>query len=157
MPPQRTPLRSIDTNYNKRGPDLTPYQRRRISALCDAGLSPREIELQEKQSRGAVRSTLRLQDINTDRTSQPRSGRPSLYNIRDQRTMLQHMRKYPKSTFQERRKETGLKMSNSTIKRLVRENSLHYWRAKKRPELSDKNAAERLLWCRYRVHWTVEQ
>jgi hypothetical protein len=157
MPPQRTPLRSIDANSIKRGPDLTPYQRGRISALYDSGLSPREIELQEKQSRGAVRSTLRLQNINTDGTSQPRSGRPSLYDIRDQRMMLRHMRKYPKSTFKDRRKETGLEMSNSTIKRLARENGLHHWRAKKRPELSDKNAAERLLWCRCRVHWTIEQ
>jgi hypothetical protein len=49
--------------------------------------------------------------------------------------MLRYLRKYPKSAFQQRREDTGLKISNTTIKTLVRENSLCYWRAKKRPEL----------------------
>jgi hypothetical protein len=33
-------------------------------------------------------------------------------------------------------------MSDSTINRLAHDNGLLHWRAKTRPELSDKNAAE---------------
>jgi hypothetical protein len=70
--------------------------------------------------------------------------------------LVRHLRKYPKSSFQQRREDTGLKMSNTTIKRLAHDNNVQHWRAKKRPELSEKNAAERLLWCRCRAHWTIE-
>jgi hypothetical protein len=48
-------------------------------------------------------------------------------------------------------------MSNSYIKNLARENGLYHWRAKKRPELTEKHTAERLLWYKCRAHWTVEQ
>jgi hypothetical protein len=47
-------------------------------------------------------------------------------------------------------------MSNSYIKDLARANSIAHWRTKKRLELSPKNAADRLLWCKVRRHWTVE-
>ena len=30
-----------------------------------------------------------------------------------------------------------------------------HWRAKKRPELTEEHAAERLLWCQCRAHWDV--
>jgi hypothetical protein len=100
MPPQRTPLRSIDGNYNDRGPDLTPYQREHITCLRDGGLSPQEIELQEKHSRAAVRSTFNLHDADTNGVSQPRPSCPT-YGIRDKHTMRRHLRKYPKSSFQQ--------------------------------------------------------
>ena len=70
--------------------------------------------------------------------------------------MLRNLRIYPKLTFQQRREDTSLKMSNSYIKNLARENGLHHWRAKKRPEITAKHAAERLLWCKCRARWTVE-
>ena len=157
MPPQRTPLRSINGNRGIRGPELTPYKRGRIVGAFDAGLSPREIELQLNHSRGAVRGAIALSNLKTNGASLPRSGRPLIYNDRDQRTMLRNLRLYPKSTFQQRREDTGLKMSNSYIKDLARKNGLFHWRAKKRPELTEKHAAERLLWCKCRAHWTVEQ
>jgi len=48
-------------------------------------------------------------------------------------------------------------MSNSTIKQLAKKHKLHHWRAKKRPELTEAHAAERLLWCKCREHWGVEE
>jgi transposase len=47
-------------------------------------------------------------------------------------------------------------MSNSYIKDLARANGIAHWRAKKRPELSPKNASDRFLWCKVRRHWTVD-
>ena len=66
--------------------------------------------------------------------------------------MLRNLRLFPKSTFDDRRLESGVKISNSTIKRLARKHGLYYWHAKKRPELTEEHAAERLLWCKCRAY-----
>ena len=71
--------------------------------------------------------------------------------------MLRHLRLYLKSTFNERRHGYNIDMSNSIIKRLAKKHGLHHWRAKKRPELIEAHAAERLLWCKCRAHWGVEE
>jgi hypothetical protein len=157
MPPERTPLRQIDGNSVPRGPELTPYQRGIVSGAWAAGLSQREIEHHMKHSRKAVRGAIALHILNTNGNSLPRPGRPFVYNERDRRMMLRNLRRYPKLTFQDRRDDTGLNMSNSYIKNLARNYGLSRWRAKKRPELTEKHAAERLLWCRIRAHWTTEQ
>jgi len=60
-------------------------------------------------------------------------------------------------TYEQRRESTGLKMSDSYIYRLATENGLTHWRAKKRPELSEAVAANRLLWCKCRAHWKVKK
>jgi hypothetical protein len=69
--------------------------------------------------------------------------------------MLQNLRTFPQLTFQQRRDDTGLKMSNSDIKNLARASGLHHWRAKKRPELTPIRAMQRLAWCLTRKDWTV--
>jgi hypothetical protein len=126
MPPQRTPLRDIDGNRRGRGIDLTPHQRGRIEGARVAGMPLREIELEENVSRGAVRGTLALEKLRTDGHSMPRPGCPKTYDERDTRMMLRNLRFYPKSTFQQRRDDTGLDMSNSHIKRIARANGLAY-------------------------------
>ena len=74
MPPQRTPLRSIDPNSCRRGSELSPYERGLISGAWVAGLAPRDIELHMKHSRGAVRGAIALHILNTNGNSLPRIG-----------------------------------------------------------------------------------
>jgi hypothetical protein len=148
----RTPLMALDVNIRRWGSEISPYERGRIEGARIAGLSLREIELQMMHSRGAVRGTIALEILRSNGASLPRKGRPIVYNERDRRTMLRNIRSFPKLRFQQRRDDTGLKMSNSYIKDLARANGIAHWRAKKRPELSPKNAADRLLWCKIRRH-----
>lgn len=157
MSTPRTPLGPVAGNRRGRGIELTPNERGRIEGLAMAGKTNREIELLTKHSRGAIRGTIALERLRQDGNSLPRSGRPLLYSIRDCRTMLRNLRLYPKLTFQQRREDTGLKMSNGKIKSIAKENGLVHWRAKKRPELTKINAANRLLWCKCRAHWDVER
>jgi hypothetical protein len=156
MPPQRTPLRAIDSNRT-RGKDITPYMRGKIVGAANNGALPAEIQVQFSVSRGAVRGSITQDTARPNGESAPRSGCPSVYTVRDERMMLRHLRLHPKSTFDERRRNTGLEMSNSTIKRIAQKNGLQHWRAKKRPELTEEHAAERLLWCKCRAHWGVEE
>lgn len=156
MATPRTPLSST-TGNRQRGPELSPYQRGLIIGATIGGMSPREIEDEMQLSRGAIRTTIAMDETRSEGVSCPRSGRPRIYTDRDDRMMLRHLRFYPKAKFEARRKDTGLKMSNTYIKNLARRYGIHHWRAKKRPELTSEVAALRLLWCRVRRHWTVDQ
>ena len=153
MPPIRTPLASISTN-RKRGIELTPYQRGQIIGLNAAGQSIREIQDQLGLSRNAVRGTIERQKSRPDGLSAPRCGHPPKYTDRETRSMIRCVRIHPKMTFAERRAHCDTEMSNSHIKNICREIGLSHWRAKKRPELSEKNARTRYEWCRNRAHWT---
>lgn len=157
MAPQRTPLGLLNNNPRYRGPELSPNKRGRATGMCAGGMSEVKVAVELEVSRRAVRNAKRLAALNTEGRSLPRSGRPRVYTDRDNRTMLRNLRLFPKNTFETRRRETGLGMSNTYIKNLARASGLAHWRAKKRPELSEKVAAERLLWCKVRAHWTVEQ
>lgn len=156
MPPQRTPLRVIDSNQ-PRGKEISPYMRGKIIGMVDSGSLISSIQAQYSLSRKAVRGTIAQDSLRQEGQSLPRSGCPRTYSDRDEQHMLRNLRLFPKSTFDDRRKETGLEMSNSTIKRLAKKHGLQHWRAKKRPELLQKHADERLLWCRVRQHWGVEE
>jgi hypothetical protein len=99
MPPQRTPLGSIDGNRRGRGPELTPYERGRIKGARIAGMSPREIEVSFGHSCRAVRSTLAVEKSRPNGVSLPRPGQPLVYDERDRRSMLQSLQSYPKLTY----------------------------------------------------------
>jgi hypothetical protein len=155
MPPQRTPLGQTDGNRRPRGHELTPYERGKIEGAAAAGLSLSKIGALVKRVKSTVSTTLEKAGSRSNGHSKPRSGRPQKYSDRDQRAMLRNLRLEPKSTFDQRQEATDLKMSNSYIKDLARVNNLSHWRTKKRPELTEANAAARLLWCRCRAHWDV--
>jgi hypothetical protein len=156
MPPQRTVLGSIDPNRT-RGKDLSPYLRGKLIGAANAGQSHTSIQAEYGVSRKALRGTIAQDYTRPEGLSAKKPGCPSTYSIRDERMMLRNLRLSPKSTFDERRKDTGLEMSNSTIKRVAQKHGLQHWRAKKRPELTQKHADARLLWCRCRAHWGVEE
>ena len=50
MPPQRTPLRAINSNRT-RGKDLSPYVRGKIVSMAEQGASVSEIQAQFQVSR----------------------------------------------------------------------------------------------------------
>jgi hypothetical protein len=156
MPPIRTPLGQIDGNRQPNA-ELSPYERGRIEGARLAGMAPREIEVELKQSRGAVRRTLDLANSRSNGASLSRSGRPIVYSIREKRMMLRSLRIYPKLTFAQRREDCGTEMSNTSIKNLARANNITHWKAKKRPALTEEHAGLRLLWCKCRAHWSVER
>jgi hypothetical protein len=156
MPPQRNPLTPISGNKVKGG-ELSRYERGLIVGASIGGLTPREIEVEFNASRGAVRRTLELQHIRQDGASLSRAGARLKYSARDRRALLVHIRKYPKATFDQRREDLGLKMSNTYIKDLCKLHGITHWRAKKRPELKQEHADARLLWCQCRAHWDEER
>jgi hypothetical protein len=83
--------------------------------------------------------------------SQQRSGRPLEYTPADERNLARHVRLHPKDTYAQVIVACSLGIKKTTIKKILRQYGIVNWRARKRPSLTEKNAADRLAWClRYR-------
>ena len=152
----RTPLGLLNDNSRRRELELSLNKRGEAFGLIKTGQSEAQAARELKASRQAIRTTKKLANLNTNSESLARSSRLRVYNERDNRTILYNLRLFSKSTYNKRRHDTNLLMSNSYIKRIASAIGLYYQYAKKRPELTDKVATERLLQCYVRVHQTVE-
>jgi hypothetical protein len=141
MPPPRSVLGTISGNraFNHQ---LSPFQRGKILGLIHAGQKPSQIQDLLRVSRGAICSTLKKDYLRPEGKAQARSGRPREYSDTTERRILRHVRKYPKETYVELIRALDLSIKRTTIK-----NRITNWRARRRPLLTEKNAAKRLAWC----------
>lgn len=67
----------------------------------------------------ALQGTIAQDYIQPDCFLAKKPGCPLTYSIQDERMILRNLGLFPKLTFNECREETGLKMSNSIIKRVT--------------------------------------
>jgi len=146
MPPQRTPLRSITGNRSFNH-ELTPYQRGIAKGMRLSGVKYTDIQTTLNITKGALCSTLALDDSRDDGASLPRSGRPLSYSEAEERLVIRHIRKNPKDDYRTVLEACGVGFRKSTLKRILKEHGITNWRAKRRPFLTPKHAAKRLAWC----------
>jgi hypothetical protein len=146
MPPQRSVLGTISGNraFNHQ---LSPYQRGRILGLTEGGLKSSYIEDLLNVSCGAIQSTLNLEHLRNEGNTQARSGRPREYTDATERRILRHVRLHPKDIYAQLILVCDLSIKKTTIKTILTRYSITNWRAKRRPLLTEANAAKRLAWC----------
>jgi transposase len=80
-------------------------------------------------------------------TNMPRSGRPPKATLQARRLLKRTIQKEPKLTFEALRKEANLDLSTTTIKKVLHDEGLQHWRARGRPELTQRHATLRLQWA----------
>jgi hypothetical protein len=136
---------------------LTPYQRGKAVGLSLKGGKSTEIETLLNISHGALRSTLSLDQLRDEGESQLRTGRPKSYTEAEERLLIRHVRANPKDTFAQVKTACNLSCSRNTIKKILAEYSIINWRARRRPFLTEKNAAKRLAWCLKHRYIRVEE
>ncbi|CAG8962255.1 hypothetical protein HYFRA_00005309 [Hymenoscyphus fraxineus] len=156
MPPIRTPLRNI-TLPRAHNYELTPYQRGQVVGMTYKGAKSTEIESVLDITRGAVRNTLSLELFRHDGETLPRIGRPKEYSESDVRHVLRHVRKYPKDTYVQVITACQLTFKTTTLKTILKDAGITNWRARRRPTLTEANAAARLAWCLKWRHITEEE
>jgi transposase len=156
MPQPRRVLGEISGNIRKRK-DLNPYERGQIIGASLCGLSVRAISKHLSIPRSTIQSTLSLDRSRNNGASQPRAGRPKLTSAQDERLLLRIVRRFPKYTYKQLLAFTGLKISESTVKRILRRYHITSWRTKKRPVLTKVIAKNRYSWCQPRRHWSVDK
>ena len=86
-------------------------------------------------------------------TSTKRTGRPKSLSIRDERHILRIVRRTPKITYKNLIEKAGLDCSHDTIYRLLKEEGITNWLAKKRPLLTPEHAALRYEWALRHQNW----
>lgn len=116
--PSRRPLTVISGN-GKRGKELSPYVRGQIKGLQIAKYKHIEIAKTLNIPLGTVATTLTRSPIRKDGKSRPRSGRPPITSARDRRRILIIVKKNSDLTYNQIRAETGLKISDRTIYRIL--------------------------------------
>lgn len=151
--PSRRPLTEL-TNVQRRGKDLTPYERGQIKAHKLNGNTHVGIA---KIMKNTISAALKRDSVQFNGQSQPRSGAPLKTTARDRRRILHAVKKDPRISYARIRSENGLEVSDSTIYRVLQSFNIEHWIAKKRPFLSEDHAKARLLWCKERKNWTFEQ
>ena len=122
MAKPQCPLGEISGNIPKRR-ELTLYERGQIIGVAKCSVKQKTISTQLLVLRHTVRTTISRESLRKNGASQPRLGRPQTYSKHDERLLLQVVRQFPKYTYTQLRAFTGLKLSTSTLKRILRK---HY-------------------------------
>jgi len=135
---------------------LSLYTRGQIIGAFDFGGKIASIAKQYSIPDSTVRNTIKNTQNQPHSTSLPKSGRPIKSSIQDERSILRFVRSNPKTKYSAIKSECGLKISYSSIKRILRKHRVQTWRTKKRPELNPRLAAKRLEWAKARKDWTKE-
>jgi hypothetical protein len=141
---QRQPLGTRSVNIQKRGPELSAYVRGTIVAASQFGIKTCVISETYKIPPSTIESTVSLNSLRVDGESQPRSGRPKTYDIRDERHIIRYVRLYLKCTYADIRRACAITLCNNTLQAILNNYGISNWRAKKRPFLTKKHAAVRL-------------
>lgn len=155
MPPERTPLGPISGN-RLLGQHLSPYARGRIAGKAEEGATPAQIAEALNLEYSTVYRTIQQDLLRHEGKSLSRTPRKKSYTEADERILLRHVRIHPKDSYKQIKEGTGVTCSKETIRKIFKAHFITHWKAKRRPFLTEKNAAKRLAWCLERRHWTAE-
>lgn len=152
--PQRRPLAPISGNEQRRR-ELSPGLKREIFGRADAGQSVADIAQRRSLPKTTVRAVIRRYEERGTAANLPRSGRPTEMTPQDERHILRIIRRDCHITYDRLRKETGTNFANSTFWRFFKHKGIAHWLSKRRPQLSDDHARQRLRFARNHIHITA--
>lgn len=155
MPP-RTPLGLISGN-SRRGPELNDFARGEIAALKRIGLRISEITREVNRPWQTVKNVIARLKGDPQATPRPHPGAPEKASDRDKRAILRVVRGNPKLSARMVVAESGVKVSESTIRRILKRCGLKHWLSKKRPLLTKDHAQKRREWCLIRKDWSTQE
>jgi transposase len=141
-------------------PKVSPLKKARIAALLSTGHSTRDIARREGVSNATV-SRLRHSDA-VDRSYRdlPRSGCPRLFTNRHERLIIRMVTSSkcqgPADVQSCLREEYNIRVSYSTIRRVLKRNGLVARVIVKKPSLSDKQRRDRRGFAEEHKDWTLE-
>ncbi len=128
-----------------------------ILSMLGHGFTTRQVAVQCRVSQSTVQ---RLRVKHHPRAETSRGGRPKKLTLQDKRSCVRAVtsgRLATASAASKRlREETGIEVSDATVRRALQEAGLKASEKKKKPKLSANNIKARLEFARSHRHWTVE-
>ena len=87
----------------------------------------------------------------------PRPGRPSLTTKRDERQLVNTIKKDRRASLADITNKWNANVSMSTTRRVLHGLELNSRKAQKKPFLNDRHIAQRLAWALERKNWSLEE
>jgi transposase len=132
--------------------ELSDFERGRIVGAGIFESNKSEIARRLNHPRTTVITVLQ----NPQPRSQSLRGRPNKLSDRDRAYLLRLVRKTPKLTYAQLIDGLDFKVSERTIRRMLKNEGIQNWIAKQRPMLTEKHAADRLAFCLKYQDWDYE-
>jgi hypothetical protein len=127
--------------------EVSPGRRNRIVGARDHGIKFGPIARLEELSESTCRQIVKNAPHQTSCISNPRSGRPPLIKIHDQRRIFRAISINPKITAAQLIVDLALPCKKKSLYRFLKKSGIQKWRCRKRPLLNDERAAARLVWA----------
>ena len=143
---QRRVLAEINAN-RRPNTELSNSEKQRLVGRFLAEQSYVEIAEAESLSKSTVKSVLYRATTRQSLDNKQRSGRPKKISERGRNLVIRYAREHPLCTYTELQRETRQDCSQATLKRILHDNGILNWRAKKRPHLTAAHAAQRLAFA----------
>ena len=136
-------------------PAICDFKRLRIIELTNEHTSQREIARVLSLSLSGVQKVIEKHKKGFGIANRPKSGRPRKMTARTVRKLTIASKQNPLKTASQLRRDVGLTdvVSNSTVKRTLRENGLFGRVAVRKPCLTQKQRRKRKEWCLERSQW----
>jgi Transposase len=100
---------------------------------------------------------VRLNALRDEGQTRPRSDRPPALSNLDRRNLLRIIRSNPKITYAILKVEAGVTVHRNTVYKLLKEEGISKWLAKKRPLLTPQVVTKRLAWAKAHANWTWDK
>jgi len=142
------------------GRRLSHDDRVKVIILKEEGYSVEAIAKRVKCSHSAVSKTVKRHKETGSVDDRPRSGRPRLSTLRDDRELLRislRNRMFTSTQLKREWNETSLiSCSARTVRRRLDENGLFGRVARRKPLLTDRHRKIRLKWAKEHKNWSIE-
>jgi transposase len=145
----------------KKNSELTQVERGKILGLRISGSSLAKIAKTFNIPKSTVHDTIKRYENVENLKSAPRSGRPKLLKVEDQKILKEIALKGNRSSLEEIQKRfaevNSVKVSKNTIRTNLHELGIFSRIAANKPLLKNQQRENRLKWCMQRRNWTVRQ
>ena len=131
------------TANRRPGQELSIFARAAIVGAIAAGASQAAVAHAFSVSRSTVQLTLQRFESSTTFESKPRTGRPELLTRREKRYIIQLAKRKPRLSTQLLTNTIDTRISQTTIRRVLRKHRMRKWRAQKRIPLTKEAAKAR--------------
>jgi transposase len=140
------------------GKRLSVETRSEIAALYHTNtFSMQDLALRYKVSKSTVHDIVKKKRLYNTVADRPRSGRPKISTETDDRALHRLALTNRHLTAEQLRASWTVPASRQTVKNRLKKAGLRGYIARRKPLLTKVHRHRRLLWCKQRLNWTVEQ
>lgn len=132
--------------------EFTPEQRAAIMAELRAGKPQKEVAANFGTTQGTISKTKRRWENHHNLRSRPRKGRPKKLSALQIVRINSYINRHRDLTWQDVLIELELDVSIRTLKRRLHSHWRRKWRSRRRIQLSEEDAKERLKHCQFWIH-----